>query len=47
MQRRSPKPSLSRGGADEGRRETGQNLGGRREIMTEEKGGVIGRENGE
>ena len=33
------------GGTDEGKRDTGQNRGGRREIMTGEKGGVIGREN--
>ena len=33
------------GGTDEGRRETAQNRGGRREIMTGEKGGVIVREN--
>ena len=34
----------SGGGTDEGRRETGQNRGRRREIMTGKKGGVIGRE---
>ena len=37
----------SGGGTDEGRRETGQHRGRRREIMTGEKGGVIGREKGE
>ena len=36
----------SGGNTDEGRRETGENRGGRREIMTGEKGGVIGREKG-
>ena len=37
-------PSLTIPSTDEGRRETGENRGGRREIMTEDKEGIIGRE---
>ena len=37
---------ITGGSTDKGRRETGENRGGRGKIMTGEKGGVSGREKG-